>query len=69
MASGTQGGGMGLASFLLGDVQSFSRDTSTSTDARETQWREFFYAQDTWRATPKLTINYGLRADIINPRP
>ena len=69
--NGTRGpssGGLGLATFLLGNVQSFGRYVSTSTDARETQWREFFYAQDTWRATSKLTLNYGLRADIINPQ-
>ena len=44
------------------------RYVSTSTDARERQWRQFYYVQDTWRATPKLTLNYGLRADIINPQ-
>ena len=46
----------------------FSRYVSTSTDARERQWRQFYYVQDTWRATPKLTLNYGLRADIIHPQ-
>ncbi|HJS59809.1 MAG TPA: TonB-dependent receptor [Vicinamibacteria bacterium] len=65
---GSTGGGMGLATFLLGNVQRLNRYTSTSTDARETQWREFFYIQDTWRATDKLTLNYGLRTDIINPQ-
>ena len=30
---------MGLATFLLGDVTRFSRYVSTSTDARERQWR------------------------------
>jgi hypothetical protein len=65
---GPSGGGMGLATFLLGDVQSFVRYTSPNTNARENQWREFFYIQDTWRATPKLTLNYGLRTDIINPQ-
>ena len=24
--------------------------------------------QDTWRASPKLTLNYGLRLDVINPQ-
>jgi hypothetical protein len=66
---GPNGGGMGLATFLLGNVnQQFRRYVSSSTDARETQWREFFYVQDTWRANSKLTLNYGLRADIINPQ-
>jgi hypothetical protein len=65
---GPSGGGMGLATFLLGDVSFFRRFVSTSTDARERQWRHFYYAQDTWRATPKLTVNYGLRADIYNPQ-
>ncbi len=65
---GPSGGGMGLATFLLGDVQSFIRYVSPNTDARETQWREFFYLQDTWRVTSKLTLNYGLRTDIINPQ-
>jgi outer membrane receptor protein involved in Fe transport len=61
-------GGMGLATFLLGDVTNFSRYASPNTNARERQWRHFYYAQDTWRATPKLTFNYGLRLDVINPQ-
>ena len=61
-------GGIGAATFLLGDVTHFARFVSTSTDARERQWRHFYYAQDTWRATPKLTLNYGLRLDVINPQ-
>ena len=65
---GPSGGGLGLASFLLGDVYLLRRYVSTNTDARERQWRHFYYAQDTWRPTPKLTLNYGLRLDIINPQ-
>jgi hypothetical protein len=65
---GPDGGGLGLASFLLGDVTFFSRYVSSSTDARERQWRHFYYAQDTWRPSQKLTLNYGLRLDIINPQ-
>jgi hypothetical protein len=66
--AGPSGGGMGLATFLLGDVQRFIRYVSPSTDARERQWRQFYYLQDTWRATPKFTLNYGVRADIIHPQ-
>ncbi len=65
---GPSGGGLGLATFLLGDVTFFSRFISPNTDARERQWRHFYYAQDTWRASRKLTLNYGLRLDIINPQ-
>ncbi len=65
---GPDGGGLGLAALLLGDVSSFRRFVSTSTDARERQWRHFYYVQDTWRASPKLTLNAGLRADIYSPQ-
>lgn len=60
--------GNGLATFLVGDVTSFKRYVSTSVDAKEQQWRHFYYGQDTWRVTPKLTVAYGLRADVINPQ-
>ena len=65
---GPAGGGLGLATFLLGDVTRFTRFISSSSDARERQWRQFYYGQDIWRVTPKLTVNYGLRLDIINPQ-
>jgi hypothetical protein len=70
-AEGTQGGsggGLGLATFLLGNTSRFVRYVSPNTNARERQWRQFYYLQDTWRATKKLTLNYGLRADIIHPQ-
>jgi hypothetical protein len=65
---GPSGGGLGLATFLLGDVTRLARYVSSSTDARERQWRHFYYAQDTWRPNSKLTLNYGLRLDVINPQ-
>ena len=60
-------GGYSLATMLLGDVTSFQRFQSTSITAAGRQWREFFYAQDTWRVTPKFTFNYGVRWEIYNP--
>jgi hypothetical protein len=63
-----QAKGLGIATFLIGDVTFFKRFVSTSTTAAERQWRHFYYAQDTWRATPKLTLAYGLRLDVINPQ-
>ena len=63
----TLSGGLALASLLLGDVGVFSRFVGTTTDAKEYQRRWFFYGQDTWRATRKLTLNYGLRWELIFP--
>jgi len=63
----TFSGGLALASFLLGDVGVFSRFVGTTTDAKEYQRRWFFYVQDTWRTTQKLTLNYGLRWELIFP--
>jgi outer membrane receptor protein involved in Fe transport len=65
---GPNGGGLALASFMLGDVSTFGRYVSPTVNARERQWRHFYYAQDTWRVNPQLTLNYGLRLDIINPQ-
>ncbi len=66
--SPTLGGGLGLATFMLGDVTRLARYISATFEARERQWRHAYYAQDTWRVNPKLTLNYGLRLDVINPQ-
>jgi hypothetical protein len=61
-------GGMALATMLLGDVTSFQRFVSPpNVQAIGHQWREFSYAQDTWRVSPKFTFTYGLRWEIYNP--
>ncbi len=65
---GQSGGGSALASFLLGDVSDFQRYVSTITDAEERQNRYFAYVQDNWRATRRLTINYGLRYENYRPQ-
>lgn len=59
--------GLALASFLLGDAASVNRFVSTSTNAAERQHRMFYYGEDSWRATTKLTINYGLRWEVYFP--
>jgi len=61
-------GGLGMATFLLGDVTQLRRYVSANTNARERQWRHFYYAQDTWRVNSRFTLNYGLRLDVINPQ-
>ncbi|MDP9038085.1 MAG: TonB-dependent receptor [Acidobacteriota bacterium] len=63
-ASNTAVGGLGWATFILGDVTSFNRYTSSfagETNAKEFQPRDFFYLQDTWRVSSKLTANIGMR--------
>lgn len=60
-------GGLGWATFMLGQVTAFTRDVSSVGEPKETQKRTFYYAQDTWRATQKLTLNYGLRWEIYFP--
>src|SRR5581483_2445431 len=60
-------GGLNLATFLLGNVTFMDRYASSSLDAAERQQRWFFYGQDTFRATPKLTLNYGLRWEVYFP--
>jgi hypothetical protein len=66
-ADATAPGGSALATFLLGETTSIARYVSSSTSAAERQKRWFFYGQDTWRLTPKLTLNYGLRWEIYFP--
>ena len=63
----TATGGIGFAGYLLGLTSKFSRYVSVSTNAYETQPRLFFYGKDTWRITPKLTLDYGLRWELFIP--
>ena len=51
--------GWGYASFLLGQVDNAS--LSTSSDLRFAGRGWALYAQDQWRVTQKLTLNYGFR--------
>ncbi len=60
-------GGLGFATFVLGQDTAFGRYVSVSTNAKEFQKRDFFYGQDTWRVTPKLTANLGLRYEFYFP--
>ena len=62
-------GGLDVATFLFGEVSNFNRYIGSSLEAsdHERQNRFFLYAQDTWRATHKLTVNYGVRWEFYGP--
>jgi hypothetical protein len=59
------GTGYGLADFLLGHPISTQIDITRFFSLH--RWVPSFYAQDSWRITPKLTFSYGLRDDIVTP--
>jgi hypothetical protein len=60
-------GGLAWGTFLLGQVTDLNRYVSTSVNAAERQPRMFYYGEDSWRVTPKLTVNYGLRWEVYFP--
>jgi hypothetical protein len=57
--------GIDFADYLIGAPQSFTQASQQLLDSRD----KYFgvYAQDSWRARPTLTINYGLRYEIMTP--
>jgi hypothetical protein len=57
--------GDGYASLLLGEVNTGLISTTNFISSSKTAWA--FYAQDDWKATSKLTINYGLRYELFSP--
>jgi hypothetical protein len=58
-------GGNAFASFLLGDAILGRTETIRNVTQRYLYYG--FYAQDDWRVTRKLTINFGLRYDVTMP--
>jgi len=63
--TGCPGTGDSFASFLLGAIQ--YGQISTTNFISSTRKSYDFYAQDDWKVTPKLTINYGLRYELWSP--
>jgi hypothetical protein len=58
--------GAGYASFVLGEVNSATLSSFNQFN-RSMQGGWGFFAQDQWRVTPKLTLNYGLRWNLFVP--
>ena len=57
--------GDGYASWLLGRVTGGQMSTTNFISSEKQAWA--FYAQDDWKITSKLTINYGLRYELFSP--
>lgn len=55
----------GLSDFLLGNISGVY--FTTPHVVHYFQPGHSFYAQDVWRATPKLTLTYGLRYELFGP--
>jgi hypothetical protein len=65
-AAGLDVGGMGFADFLLGGWTQAQR-ILTSAAYRGYQRYYGGYFQDSWRVTPRFTVNYGLRYEYWSP--
>jgi len=57
--------GLDFADYLIGAPVNFTQASQQLLDSRD----KYFgvYAQDSWRARPTLTVNYGLRYEIMTP--
>ena len=59
--------GMAYASALLGEFSSF--DQSSGRPVGQFRYNQMeFYGQDTWKVTPRLTLDYGMRFAWIPPQ-
>ncbi len=59
--------GSSIASFLLEQVGSASASYLTATTTQMRSKSIWLHVGDTWKATQKLTLNYGLRWDLSTP--
>jgi Carboxypeptidase regulatory-like domain/TonB-dependent Receptor Plug Domain len=63
---GATNSGNALAAYMLGEVNAGSVQTSDLIQTRAAYWA--LYAQDDWRLTSRLTLNYGIRWEAELPR-
>jgi hypothetical protein len=64
-ASPNLGTGLGMADFLLGQLSSMTQGAPNTTFTNK--WYAGLYAQDTWKVSRKLTVNYGVRWEPFLP--
>jgi hypothetical protein len=62
------GGTDGFANFLLGLPPSrVTYIAKTRPDMDVTNWEQGFFFQDDWKVKPKLTVNLGVRYEVVSP--
>jgi hypothetical protein len=57
--------GFDFADFLIGAPNNYNQGLDLPLHSRARYYA--LYAQDSWRATPNLTLNYGLRWEVTTP--
>jgi hypothetical protein len=57
--------GVDFADYLIGAPDNFTQASRQLLDSRAGYYSA--YAQDSWRVKPSLTLNYGLRYEIMTP--
>jgi hypothetical protein len=57
---------IGYASFLLGTMTSSARAHFIKGAPYQSYWQNAWYAQDDFKILPSLTLNFGLRYDLIS---
>jgi outer membrane receptor protein involved in Fe transport len=57
--------GYGVADFLANQMN--SGQLSNESTVNDTRWYRAFYFEDDWKATEKLSFNFGLRYDYYQP--
>ena len=67
IGSAGSGSGNGAADFFLGLPYQIGRGVSTGKTWTQTDNIIGIYAEDTWRLTPRLTLNLGLRYQLFTP--
>jgi hypothetical protein len=59
--------GYGFANAALGVYNQFSQ-AANFINGQYRYWNAEFYVQDTWKVTPRLTLDYGIRAAWYQPQ-